>query len=148
MKESKLDVMKGFLGLYIVFFLILTLFTLYNFLPTIFEYITRIFNNEYLKHPIFYGFTSGLYLLFVLFSIYVLYLIFSKRKIAKLFNIIHLWILFLLPVIYDLIDWLIPPNYGLEGIGAILSIIFLLPWAIIWTIYFMRSERVKNTFVK
>ena len=128
MEENKSNVFSGFLGFYIVIFVILTLFNLYESL------------RPYVG--------SSLGLIFLIFSIYVLYLTFSKKRIAKLFNIIHMWLLFLIPIILDLIDWLIPPNYGLEGIGAILSIIFLLPWAIIWTIYFIKSKRVRNTFVK
>ena len=151
MKENKSNVFRGFLGFYIIIFII---FTLFNFLSTfsIFELTSEVakMSKEGYIRPYIYNdiVVSILGVIFAIFSIYVLYLTFSKKRIAKLFNIIHMWLLFLIPIILDLIDWLIPPNYGLEGIGAILSIIFLLPWAIVWTIYFMKSDRVKNIFVK
>ena len=110
MEEKQSNIFRGFLGFYIVFFIIFILFTMFNSLG-IFEYVVRILNKEYLKNPIFNGFIFTLSFLFTIFSIYVLYLTLSKKRIAKLFNIVYLWVLFLLPIIYDLIDWLIPPNY-------------------------------------
>lgn len=62
---------------------------------------------------------------------YTLFLIFKKDRLAPKFAIVALWAGFLVNLIYTL-----------EGIFAYTIAI------IIWTMYFIESKRVKNTFVK
>jgi len=119
-----------FLGSYIVFILFVILLSLYLS-------IQNLIKEESLIMGIL------LTILFI-FSIYILYLMFSRKKIAKFFSIAYVWALFLIPVI---IDWTFYNGDGLQGVFTILSVIILLPWAVIWTIYFIRSEKVRNIFV-
>ena len=82
---------------------------------------------------LFYSF-SFLALISVGLSIWAVWLIFLKKKLAIRVNIIVM--------IIDL--FIVPFDYY----GGILPLLFALIITIVWIIYFMKSERVKNTLVK
>lgn len=88
-------------------------------------------------------------ILVILFSI-SLYLIFKKKFIAIKFNIITLWIEFILGVLFFVGSYIFLPVFrtspsllqiGLFTFGSII-------WTVLWSVYFLISERVKDTLIK
>ncbi len=66
---------------------------------------------------------------------FTLYFIFTKSKKAPVFAIIYLWAIF----VNNLIVSSLLEDYS--------PLLIYLGAAIVWTIYFVKSKRVKNTFV-
>ncbi len=151
MKGSKFEVFQGFLGFY-VFILILSVFSpifqVVRFSLFLLPYYMGTSGNSYVSTPAGYSIVWILYIIMMLFSFYTLYLTFSKKEIARLFNIVYIWVAFLFPFVYEYILSFFSPNDGLRYAGSIFFSIFSLPWAIIWTIYFVKSKRVMDTFIR
>lgn len=86
-------------------------------------------------------------LLMLLFNIYVLWITFKKKALAIRLNKAFIWI----GVIFQLLSiWYI--NYGrisVEDTSNLLipTIIFVIV-AVIWSVYWEKSQRVKNTFIR
>jgi len=70
----------------------------------------------------------------MMFSIITLYLEFNYKKSFKIFAIISLWITTFVSL---LISITLDEGFGSGALGAI-----------IWTVYFIKSKRVKNTFTE
>lgn len=90
---------------------------------------------------LFYSTSNGVVILIAfLVCIYTLINIFRKKKKVPILAIITLWSM----IGYNL--WLFRRPIS-QIYDHYLQIFVLTIWAIIWTIYFIKSERVKNTFV-
>ena len=88
------------------------------------------------------------FFILVISLIFSLIYIFQKKKKAKTFNIIFLWLKVLIYPLYDFI-LLIVWKSSYEAMVPISTLALPLGlWAIIWTFYFIKSERVKNTFIR
>ena|SRR3989338_767420 len=81
----------------------------------------------------FIGFIIGSF-----FSVYTLFLIFKKKKESPKWAILTIWYFAVLQVVFALI---FPDSEWADLSGFLLA-------PIIWTLYFVYSKRVKNTFNK
>lgn len=138
MKNNKLEGIKGYLSFYVGIYIIFILYFIFAILKNVsLRYIART------SDKIYFGLSDfGRILLISLFMfsiIYVLYLTFSKKKKAILFNIIYLWIFAFLFIV---------GSWTFVGIYMFTVYPILIVWTLIWTVYFKKSERVKNTFIK
>ncbi|HRZ85160.1 MAG TPA: DUF2569 family protein [Candidatus Paceibacterota bacterium] len=105
-----------------------------------------------LNNPLFS--LSTIYIIISIFSllltISIFILIFTKKSWVPKYIILIIWLQFLIGLTSFLT---IKFNFSsqLEAIaglvGLILGIVFSLAWAILFTIYLVKSQRVKNTFV-
>ena len=88
----------------------------------------------------FIGFAL-IFLLFFLYETFVIFLMYSKDKKFPLFAIIGIWAPFGILIILSILNtqWFF---------SSLTEILFSLIGGIIWTAYFRKSERVRNTFVK
>ncbi len=134
MKNHKLKGIRGWLLLYII----LSISSLANFLilmPLIIllekDKINTIFNYPFIEIP--------LTILSILFTIVSLIYIIKKKKKAITSNIILLEYAVFSNIIY--LFYLKEYPYNLANIPAIII-------GILWIIYWHKSKRVKNTFVK
>lgn len=86
-----------------------------------------------------------------LLSLSVFILIFTKKIWVPKYIITIIWIQFFLSL-KSLSGISFNPTLLAETmavlIGIIIGLVFVLVLAIVWTLYFVKSQRVKNTFVK
>ena len=136
-------------------FAILSFFTIQKILHE-----NQVYNNNLKLGPAFAQLKPHLGILyyelvastiFILLAIIVLTLTLKKKKIAKMLNIIFIWVVFL---IYGIGSWVVLFKDAQAGPGSMLIApvlvivtIVALVMAVIWTFYFRKSERVKNTLV-
>lgn len=131
-KKIKEEVPKGIGGWLIIPMIIFFMTALYFGFITLFI-IGSVFYGNFPKVSLF----QDLAFISIFFIIaYSLFLEFKKKKSFPKWAIISSWIITILVFL---------------SVGKIISFISIfigLSWTIIWTIYFIRSKRVKNTFVK
>ncbi len=125
-KEKKIEGISGWLLIPVIGLVIVLIIYLFD----IFSLLFFPYDNNLIG--LFLIIDIGLFVL----GIYILTLVFKKKKETPSFFIIYLWIsvgavLFLSIITKD--------STGL--LGGIIK-------AIIWTLYFKKSKRVKNTFMK
>ena len=125
--KKKLEGIWGWLLLPVIGLIISSVISVFISLFSIF------FMNETEYQIYFITFLIGSF-----FSIYSLILIFNRRKDAPRWSILTIWYFAVIQVLYVLIL----PNWNAFDLSGFL----LAP--IIWTIYFVNSKRVKNTFNK
>lgn len=132
-KEKRLEGLGGwlnfyiavnFIGLVIIYGLVLFSFIVLGMLPGL-VYLTV---AVVLSMPI----------------IYTLSLMFKKDKSAPTWAIITVWYNVFVPYFVILVLRFYSINIPDSSASSFLE----LPWAIFWNIYWVRSKRVKNTFVK
>lgn len=123
---KKLEGIGGWMVLPIINFCLNIIFLGYDFVYAL--------TSGYVMEPLMMGAIVLDIILISLFS-YTLFLLFNKDKKTPLFAIISLWSTVAVGFIFFLI---------IEDPQFIPNIIF----AIVWTAYFKKSKRVKNTFVK
>ncbi len=135
-KRKKLSGIDGWLLVFTFGLMIVTLFewvcAIFYIIIIIFQVVMNSFTAEMIMEGLYFTFLS-------LLLSYPLYLIYKKDKKAPFVTIITLWIFSSISVIPDLL---------VEPIGFI--ILFYIPYLIIlisWTLYWIKSKRVKNTFV-
>lgn len=140
LKDEKFKGIDGWLSVYVIYLIVLLLeYTIPGIFISIFEYFGIGVNGGVNR----FIFATP----FVLLSIYTmvsLYLIYTKRRIAIGFNIILSW-LYLIHIIISIFN-----GGGEIPFGEIYFLFFVFPLlilAIVWTLYFVKSKRVKNTFV-
>lgn len=126
MPEKKLQGLGGWLIFPIIGFIIA--------IPVYFLYIfLRI--SELIQS--FFVLTLILYIILICLFIVTLVFAFTKSKKAPLFFIITFWTQYF---VLNILAWIL--------IGFSSSVIIGLSAPIIWTLYFIKSKRVKNTFTK
>jgi uncharacterized membrane protein len=76
-------------------------------------------------------------ILFTILSSYLLYIEFKERKEFPMYFIGYMWLSIVTLVIFSFLTETNPAEFVVNFIVAI-----------IWTVYFQKSVRVKNTFVK
>ena len=99
--------------------------------------------------------SGGLFMAFFLiisaFTGYTLFLMYAHDKKFPLFAIIGLW-LPLFPIFLSIIFGLFGETTLINGVSELgefgAGILILIAPSIIWTLYFIKSKRVKNTFTK
>jgi hypothetical protein len=115
----------------------------------IFEFpraLVKIFKEDTLNLPFVELVHSGIISIFALVLLIVLY--YKRKKIAPKLAIIYIWSLFVLYVIlviYQLVSTEQHPRDFFTQNWA--SFVYSIIPSIIWTLYFLKSERVKQTFV-
>lgn len=85
-----------------------------------------------------------------LLSVGIFILVFTKKSWVPKYIIAVIWFQFIMGLI-SLSNVKFNFSSQLEStaglVGKIFSLAFVLAWAIIWNIYFVKSQRVKNTFI-
>jgi hypothetical protein len=118
-------------------------------LPTIFFFIIAIAGIGVLISGILISeinFTTiSIGLLSFLF-IYILYLEFKHKKEFPKYAIIGNWCFFIILSIIVVLDSISIKNFNYSNFVFSLFLNSIMP--IIWTTYFLKSKRIKNTFVK
>lgn len=128
--KKKLEGIGGWLIPPLIGLIIGSLWTLLLFFDTIL--------NQVLIDFILYGIISIAY-------IWILSLMLRKKKA---FPKIAIWFLWILAILSILSEFLLSSYHTVEQIGyAFGSNLGSIIWAIIWTLYFKKSIRVKNTFI-
>lgn len=99
----------------------------------------------YLKFSFFRIVCFILITLILLLEIWTINVGFKKKKTFPKIAIITLWVTFLIGggfslYYYNAID-------SFEAIGKIIDILLSLALSILWTLYLIKSKRVKNTFI-
>lgn len=96
-------------------------------------FLLILINNPYLK-------IEGLFGLIIFIPTIILF--YKKNKNIKWYAIASLWS----PFIFSMFLLIQKYNFNLT-FSSVRVIVQSLLWATIWTIYFVKSNRVKNTFV-
>lgn len=95
------------------------------------------------------------YALFGLIGVFYLTLLFLKSPWAPRMTIIGLWLGFLIGsalVLYDLVAGPFYPaeryigSPGADLVVGLIAVLIVLAYVLLWSMYFMKSNRVKNTF--
>lgn len=99
--------------------------------------------------------------------IFTIHSLIKKKEKAKKLSIITLWVLFAISLFGSIVSIILIPSTieALKEIGVytgdvleqtilssyiskIAGIVFNLAWTIIWTLYFIKSKRVRNTLIE
>jgi hypothetical protein len=86
--------------------------------------------------------------LFLLFSLYAIVSFYQKKAIVPRLMIIFYGISFLIGAIDTLLVYQIPAAKELDSGDSIMDIVRSFITCLIWIPYFLKSERVKNTFIR
>ncbi|HTY43966.1 MAG TPA: DUF2569 family protein [Patescibacteria group bacterium] len=133
-EEKKLEGLGGWLILVIIGFVLSTIMSLEFLLYPYGQSVITFLQQQY-GIPEFI--TGILYCLTILFYVYSLFLMYKKKKSFVNWAIFTLWYTFVINAVIILMIS-----------GNATNLIFASASAILWTIYFKQSKRVKNTFIK
>jgi len=81
-------------------------------------------------------------------SIIFIIAIFTEKKAAIMIAYLYLWVPLILIILSTPIEAIAYNLTSADIIGSVFWIIFSLIVSVIWTLYFLKSVRVKNTFVR
>jgi len=157
LEEKKIEGLGGWLILVclgLFFSIIKGIFAIYDFKPyfslEVWKYLSDPSSEGYhflYRYALIFDLTSNIVL--VIFIATLLVLFFRKRSnFPKL--IIVLYITCIVVTIVDTFLWsIISGSFSLAmGSGSVLSTFLVIIEYLIWTMYFLKSKRVKNTFIK
>ncbi|WP_214629033.1 DUF2569 domain-containing protein [Paenibacillus agaridevorans] len=84
----------------------------------------------------------------ILFSLYAIVSFYQKKAIVPRLMIIFYGISFLIGAIDTLLVYQIPAAKELDSGDSVMDIVRSFITCLIWIPYFLKSERVKNTFIR